>query len=252
MAVTRRTFLKRTTFALGAVAAVDALGVEPRWLEVTRLDFSHLGLGKTIVHLTDLHYQGNRAWLETILEVTRAEKPDLVCFTGDLVDRKETKYLAEAADLLKTAGAPVYAVIGNHDPYDPESVEAYRSVGRATGGAWLLDEAVDLGSFAIHGTGGLYGLNSVEPKPRILLCHYPAVGDQAVAKPYDLILSGHSHGGQCRLPLLGPLFLPSGVNRYVAGLYHTPAGKLYVGRGLGTSVLPMRFNCRPELTVVRV
>lgn len=252
MAVTRRTFLKRTTLALGAVAAVDALGVEPRWLEVTRLDFSHLGLGKTIVHLTDLQDRGNRAWLESILEVTRAEKPDLVCFTGDLVDRKDTAHLAEAADLLKTVGAPVYGVIGNHDPCDPASVRAYRSVGKATGGAWLLDEAVDLGSFAIHGTGGLYGLNTIEPKPRILLCHYPAVGDQAVAKPYDLILSGHSHGGQCRLPLLGPLFLPSGVNNHVAGLYHTPAGKPYVGRGLDTSVLPIRFNCRPELTVVRV
>src|SRR6476660_4972078 len=118
VAVTRRTFLKRTTLALGTGALVDALGVEPRWLEVTRLDFSHLGLGKTIVHLTDLHYRGNRAWLESILEATRAEKPDLVCFTGDLVDRKQTEHLAEAADLLKTVGAPVYGVVGNHDPYD--------------------------------------------------------------------------------------------------------------------------------------
>ena len=123
---------------------MDALGVEPRWLDVTRLDLSHLGLGKTIVHLTDLHYRGNRAWLESILEVTRSEKPDLVCFTGDLVDRKETEHLAEAADLLKTVGAPVYGVIGNHDPYGPDSVEIFRSIGKATGGAWLLDEVVDV------------------------------------------------------------------------------------------------------------
>lgn len=251
MAPNRRTFLKHLTLGLGAGSAVDALALEPRWLEVTRLDCSYLGLGKTIVHLTDLHHRGNRDWLLSILEVTRAEKPDLVCFTGDLVDRRRTDHLQEAADLLKTAGAPVYGVIGNHDPYDPVSILAYRSIGKATGGAWLLDEAVDLGSFAIHGTGGIHGLKPVERKPRILLCHYPAIGDQTVTKPYDLILSGHSHGGQCRLPLFGPPYLPSGVNRYIAGLYQTPAGTLYVGRGLGTSLLPVRFNCRPELTVIR-
>ena len=252
MALTRRTFLKRTALTLGGLAAVDALGVEPRWLEVTRLDFSHLGLGKTIVHLTDLHYRGNRAWLDSILEVTRAEKPDLVCFTGDLVDRQEIDYLAEALDSLKLAGAPVYGVLGNHDPYDSPWLQTFLAGGKATGGAWLMDEAVDLGDFVLHGTNGFYGLERVEPKPKILLCHYPAVGDKPEAQPYDLILSGHSHGGQCRLPLLGPLILPRGVNGYVSGLYHTPAGKLFVSRGLGTSFLPLRLNCRPELTVVKV
>jgi len=252
MAVTRRTFLKRTTLALGGLAAVDAVGVEPKWLEVTRLDLSHLGLGKTIVHLTDLHYRGDRGWLESILEITRAEKPDLVCFTGDLMDRKDTRYLAEALDLLKQCGAPLYGVLGNHDPFDPPSIATFRAGGIAAGGAWLMDEAVDLGTFTLHGTCGLYGLKRVESKPKILLCHYPAVGDKPGAQPYDLILSGHSHGGQCRLPLVGPLVLPSGVNGYTAGLYDSPAGKLFVGRGLGTSFLPLRFNCRPELTVVKV
>lgn len=252
MAVTRRTFLKRMTLALGGLAAADALGLEPRWLDVTRLDFSHLGLGKTIVHLTDLHYRGNRAWLESILEITRAEKPDLVCFTGDLVDRKNTEHLAGALDLLKSCGAPLYGVMGNHDPYDPTSLKIFRSGAKAAGGAWLTNEAVDFGNFVLHGTSGPYGLKRVEPKPKILLCHYPAVGDKPGTQPYDLILSGHSHGGQCRVPLVGALFLPSFVNGYVAGLYDSPSGKLFVGRGLGTSMLPMRFNCRPELTVVRV
>ena len=252
MAVTRRTFLKRTALTLGGLAAVDALGVEPRWLDVTRLDFSHLGLGKTIVHLTDLHYRGNRGWLESILETTRAEKPDLICFTGDLVDRKNPAHIAEAMDLLKQAGAPVYGVIGNHDPYDPESIRSFREGARDSGGCWLMDEAVDQGSFVVHGTNGIYGLNRSESKPKILLCHYPAVGDMPEAQPYDLILCGHSHGGQCRLPVVGPLILPSGVNGYVNGLYQSPAGKLFVSRGLGTTFLPLRFNCRPELTVVRI
>lgn len=252
MALTRRTFLKRTTLALGGLAAVDVLGVEPRWLEITRLDFSHLGIGRTIVHLTDLHYRGDRAWLGSILEITRAEKPDLVCFTGDLVDRKNTRHLAEALELLKSSGVPLYGVMGNHDPYDPSSLEVFRTGGRAGGGAWLMNEAADLGSFVLHGTSGPYGLTRTESKPKILLCHYPAVGDKPGHQPYDLILSGHSHGGQCRIPCLGAVFLPSFVNGYVAGLYDSPAGKLFVGRGLGTSFLPLRFNCRPELTVVRV
>jgi uncharacterized protein len=252
MAVTRRIFLKRTALTLGGLVAVDALGLEPRWLDVTRLDFSHLGLGKTLVHLTDLHYRGNRGWLDTILEVTRAEKPDLICFTGDLVDRRNPEYLAEAMDMLKQAGAPLYGVIGNHDPYDPASIRSFREAARDSGGCWLLDEAVDQGGFVIHGTNGIYGLQRSESKPKILLCHYPAVGDALETQPYDLILSGHSHGGQCRVPLLGPLILPSGVNGYAKGLYQTPAGKLFVGRGLGTTFLPLRVNCRPELTVVKL
>jgi len=88
--------------------------------------------------------------------------------------------------------------------------------------------------------------------PRLLLTHYPNYVDSLAGLRFELILAGHSHGGQVRVPLLGPLALPSGVGRYHLGLYETPAGPLYVNPGLGTSYLPVRINCRPEITLVEI
>ena len=72
------------------------------------------------------------------------------------------------------------------------------------------------------------------------------------AESFDLILAGHSHGGQVRLPVFGPLLVPFGVEGYDAGLYDTPAGPLYVNVGIGTFMLPVRFWCRPELAVIEL
>jgi predicted MPP superfamily phosphohydrolase len=144
----------------------------------------------------------------------------------------------------------VFAVPGNHDPLDARSIALCRKAFAATGGAWLLHQRIEHAGLVIHGTYGLRGLPRAETKPTLLLCHYPAVGDEVRARPYDLILSGHSHGGQCRIPGLPPLHLPQHVGRYVEGTYHSPAGLLYVSRGLGSSILPLRFCCRPELPVL--
>lgn len=68
----------------------------------------------------------------------------------------------------------------------------------------------------------------------------------------DLVLAGHSHGGQVRLPFYGPVFLPFGVEQYDLGLFHTPSGPLYVNPGIGWFPVPIRFNCRPEITLFEV
>lgn len=252
MAWTRRQFLKRTTLLAGGLVTADAFILEPRWVEITSVDLSHLGLGKTIVHLTDIHYRGDRSRLESIVRTTREQKPDYVFFTGDLVDLMRTEHLAEALDLLSKVGAPLYGVVGNHDPLDSESLTLFQNAAAATGGAWLMGNTKDLGDFVIEGTPYSYGMPPTNGKPRILLCHYPIVGDKWKGQPYDLILSGHSHGGQCRIPGFGPILLPKGVGPYVAGLYDSPAGKLYVSRGLGTTAVPARLWCRPELAVIRI
>ncbi|HEY8960947.1 MAG TPA: metallophosphoesterase [Luteolibacter sp.] len=251
MTLTRRQFLKRTFYICGALGVTDAMAVEPRWLEVHPVDFTRLGWGKTIVHLTDLHYRGNREWLSSIVKTTNAQKPDLVCVTGDLMDRRNTRHLPEALEVLRGLNAPVFGVPGNHDPFDGASIAACRKAFAETGGGWLLSERVDCGKFVIHGSQLVTGLSARESKPTLLLCHYPAVGEERRLQPYDLILSGHSHGGQCRIPGLPPLHLPDHVGRYVEGIYQAPAGTLYVSRGLGSSVIPLRFFCRPEMPVIR-
>jgi predicted MPP superfamily phosphohydrolase len=79
--------------------------------------------------------------------------------------------------------------------------------------------------------------------------HYPAWVNKLAGQKFDLILAGHSHGGQVWLPLYGPVYVPFGVDQYVRGLFHTEAGPLYVNPGIGWFPVPIRFNCRPEITV---
>jgi len=249
VSVSRRQFLQRAAFACGALGAFDSICVEPRWFDVHPVDLRPLGWGKTFAHLTDLHYRGDRARLEAVVAATNARKPDFVCLTGDLMDRKNTRWLPEALEVLQRLDAPVFAVPGNHDPLDGRSIALCRTAFAATGGAWLLGERVEHAGIAIHGTFGVAGLAVRETKPTLLLCHYPLVADERRSQPYGLILSGHSHGGQCRIPGLPPLHLPDRVGRYVEGLYQAPAGRIYVSRGLGSSLIPLRFCCRPELPV---
>ena len=87
----------------------------------------------------------------------------------------------------------------------------------------------------------------------ILLTHYPADVKNLGDRKFDLMLAGHSHGGQVRLPFYGPLILPSHVDEYDLGFYQTPAGPLNVNPGIGyIGDYDIRFNCRPEITVIEV
>jgi uncharacterized protein len=92
------------------------------------------------------------------------------------------------------------------------------------------------------------------PKPgvkNILLLHYPLLAER-LANKFDLMLAGHSHGGQVRIPFYGALVLPFWVGRYDLGMFRLPAGPLYVNPGLGWLAVPIRFNCRPEITVFEI
>lgn len=84
------------------------------------------------------------------------------------------------------------------------------------------------------------------------MIHYPLWIEKLGHDTFDVALAGHSHGGQVRLPFIGPLILPFGVGRYDLGLFRTSSGPLYVGSGLGWFYLNVRFRCRPEITVVEI
>ena len=102
------------------------------------------------------------------------------------------------------------------------------------------------------GLRGVHRLEEAKAPRRLLLIHYPTQADRLEGRRYDLILAGHSHGGQVRIPFYGALVLPYGVGRYQKGRYESLGGPLYVNVGTGTYMYPVRFNCRPELTVIRV
>ncbi len=100
------------------------------------------------------------------------------------------------------------------------------------------------------GMRGFGAIKRSEAKRHFLLLHYPAVADQLGQDCFDLILSGHSHGGQVRVPFFGSIVVPPGVGPYDYGYYETKGGPLNVNAGVGTYYIPVRFNCRPELTVI--
>jgi len=248
--ISRRRFLSTSLLFSGATALVDGSLIEPKWIRQSFLDMSHLGIGKRIIQFSDLHYKGDLDYGQKIIALINNKNPDLVFFTGDLVERKSREHLEEALGFIRKIESPVYGVPGNHDPTDSASITEYIDAFRHTGGKFLINERMDFESFVIHGGHPHNGIKQVENKTKILLYHYPAVGDVEMKEKYDLILSGHSHGGQIRLPFYGAIILPPGVGKYDKGYYDTSAGSLYVNVGVGEYLLPIRFFCRPEITEI--
>jgi len=254
--INRRRFLASAVLASPFLLGADAKWVEPRWLRVRRVRLSRSKPAHRFVHCTDIHHKGDRAYLESMVKKINAQSPEFVCFTGDLIE--ETKYLPEALELLGRIKSPVYGVPGNHDFWSKASFAEFSRAFAATGGAWLMDRTVTTpdGNFSIVGATCLSSrqapLGPVPLTRNIFLMHYPAWVKKLGNARYDLILAGHSHGGQVRLPFFGPVHLPFGVDEYDMGLFHTAPGPLYVNPGIGWFPVPIRFNCRPEITVFEI
>ena len=251
--ISRRRFLKLSALAIPAVSGVHARLLAPKWLRVTELRASQHGQCR-FVHFSDFHYRGDESYAAEVVSTINDLKPEFVCFTGDLVEDKE--FAPEALDFIRQIKAPVYGNPGNHDYWSGASFVEYGCVFGATGGAWLVDRSIVLSNhdLEIHGMGwtGIHAFQTSRAKRRLLLMHYPAMAD-TLGTRFDLILAGHSHGGQVRLPFYGPIIMPTGVGRYDIGLFETPNGPLYVNAGIGTlSSIPVRWNCRPEITVVTI
>lgn len=278
--MTRRTFMKRMAlWAAGlvlapAAAAGYARWLEPVWLDTERIEVPHARLpqplnGLKIAQFSDLHlgYHFAAGDLAPIVQTINSLQPDLICFTGDFVDYAiaETE-AAAAAQQLAELYAPLgkFAVLGNHDYYGRQTELIVRSLA-AGGFRTLRNKAMQLEhqgtAWTIAGVEDLFERKadwhtplSGVPKEQftLLLSHCPDLADYALKYAVDLQLSGHSHGGQVRLPLYGALFTPRFGSKYVKGLYDLGKGKLklYVNRGIGVSTLPVRFACRPEVTLI--
>ena len=255
--LSRRSFLLASlSAAVPLMTVADAKWFEPSWIKIHRVRLSSGRPKHRLVQLTDIHHKGDRAYLSGIVKKTNALSPDFVCFTGDLIE--EGKFLPEALELLAQIKCPMYGVPGNHDFWSKAPFDGIIKCFAASGGAWLMDEQLVTpdGKFSILGAAWLSPKRPpLRPTPttkNIFLMHYPAWVDKIEDHRFDLILAGHSHGGQVRLPIYGPLILPFGVGRYDLGMFHTPAGPLYVSAGLGWYPVPIRFNCRPEITVFEI
>ena len=202
--------------------------------------------------------------LSSVVKVVNELNPDTICFTGDLLNSVSSlKALASGITALAELTAPFgkYAVLGNHD-YMAGSNHVINGLER--GGFRVLINA----HTAIQKNGDrlfLTGLDSISKgKPNletaihgipeaacnILLAHEPDIADAISKFPVSLQLSGHSHGGQVRLPFIGPVITTGLGRKYHSGMYKINELILYTNRGLGTTVLPIRFMCRPEITII--
>jgi uncharacterized protein len=231
----------------------DAKWLEPKWVKIRRVRLGGNKLAHRIIHFTDLHHKGDRGLLGSLVRKINALSADFVCFTGDLIE--EAKHLPEALELLSGIKSPVYGVPGNHDYWSKAPFEGIAKCLGATGGQWLEDGTAVTADhkFSILGATCLSArqplLEGAAGTKRIFLMHYPAWVKKLGTERFDLLLAGHSHGGQVRIPLYGPVFVPFGVDQYDMGLFQTARGPLYVNPGIGWFPVPIRFNCRPELTV---
>jgi len=276
--LSRRRFLGLAA-AAGAVGLVgDSILLEPNRPELVRREIVLSRLPAAfdnykIALLSDFHYDSvfSVRPLRAAIPIVNALRPDLIVLTGDFVTvatlgryRRKAALAAEpCASLLCQMKAPdgLWAVMGNHDAVTVPGL--ITEILRATGIQVLLNQSV-----AIERSGNRFWLSGVNDilegdsdleatlagVPRgeatILLAHEPDYADYVAKHPVDLQLSGHTHGGQVRLPFLPPLYEPPLARKYIAGLYKIGPLTLYTNRGLGTIGLPVRFDCPPEVTLI--
>ncbi len=268
----RRTFLKAAAATTAALPVGGAcygfaesthLRVDRRTISMPRLPGGFRGT--TVAFLTDIHL-GPFVTAEYVASVVRTAlvlDPDLILLGGDYSHR-DAKYIAPCFELLSKLSAPlgVYGVLGNHDYW--HGVEQTRAAMRAAKieeltnrGVWLSRGGERL---RLAGVDDLWegrpdlaaALGDTRPTDACLLVsHNPDFAETLTDRRVGLVLSGHTHGGQVVVPGFGPPVVPSRYGRkYAHGLVEAPATKVYVSAGIGMTGLPVRANCRPEVTLV--
>jgi predicted MPP superfamily phosphohydrolase len=250
MKITRRHWLRAALYGTPVALAVNAFGLEPNWLRVRTMRMTEGKPALRLLQFTDVHFKGDTDFLESVVSRINALSPDVVCFTGDLIE--EGDWLQPALEIIAEIKAPMFGIPGNHDHWSGANFAPIKECFQKTGGQWLMNERVDLPKLGLN----IIGVDrmpaafpSVADRKNIMLVHYPEWADKLGEARYDLVLAGHTHGGQVRVPFYGPLIVPFSTGRYDMGRFETKAGPLYVNPGIGSFYLDVRFNCRPELTV---
>lgn len=247
-----------------------AFSLVPRWEwglsdhEVSILTHGHPILaGRRAVHLTDLHLDRYAPRHDEIITTVGQLRPDWIFITGDLLNVPEgLPHLFRFLGHLRTI-APVYMTLGNHDHYSGVPVAEYAELSDRHKITLLINQravvSAGRGELVIVGVDdpSLHraDLGCIPPRAdqrfTLLLAHAPNILDYVETHhAIDLILCGHSHGGQWRIPGIPTFWLPPGCNGRVAGWHESGQHRLYVNRGLGWSFLPFRLNCRPEIAVI--
>lgn len=269
---------------VGAVAAI-VLALLLYWgntkVELTRTDVALARLpiefdGFTIAHLSDLHNANFGTGQERLLNRVREADADIIVITGDMIDSRHTD-VERAAETLRLLSeiAPVYLVTGNHEARVPETWAQLLGAAESVGVTVLRNAYVDLEQEGSHiRIAGLDDLgfyvkelgweigetqlkanlyHLIDPSTAtILLSHRPELYAWYAAAGTDLVLAGHAHGGQIRLPWIGGVVAPGQglLPKYTEGVHRFENMQMVISRGLGNSILPIRVNNPPEVVAV--
>ena len=272
----RRKFIKNTlltTFGVGTLSALYSWKIEPFWLEFTKVKMpiknlpNHL-IGKTLMQISDIHV-GNRFDYKYIIDSFKKAQqlqPDFVAYTGDYVSYENEEQFKQLDEVLKNivkGKVGTVGILGNHD-YGKnwsEQIVANNITNllEKSGVQVLSNQQTEVNGLNFIGFDDYWGLNFNPEKAmqnfnpelaNIVLCHNPDVCDLGVWKNYQgWILSGHTHGGQCKAPFLPPFILPVKNKKYTSGKINLSNNRtLYINRALG-HLWQVRFNVRPEITI---
>ncbi len=274
--LTRRQWLARSAAGgvlLGMGSIAYAWRVEPHWVSVChqRMPLNRLPsrlVGKRLVQISDLHVGPvvDNTYLRGVLRRLPELKPDYLVLTGDLMTCSKSEQVAATIDTLREApiaDVPTISILGNHDYgefYRDLEVAARLTDGLDSLGIQVLrNRSISIDGLQFAGCEDFWSRQASLTrtladldlqKPAICLAHNPDLADRSGWGAFSgWILSGHTHGGQCRLPLLGAPVLPVDNKRYDAGHFRLNGGRdLYINRGLGYK-RRVRFGVRPEVTV---
>ncbi len=243
-----------------ALVLIWMTAIEPYWLDVRKISIeSDRSPYRTIAVISDLHPRGHDLLERQVIDRLRERSPELIVFAGDMVDDPED--LARLDDFLEQLPASrKIAVLGNWEYWSGIDRQQLASLYAAHRVSLLVDGCqegiVGLDDFTAGRPSLINALSQCgEMPPWLLVQHSPGFFDDSAAKlavaRFDLIVSGHTHGGQLA-PFGWAPVTPDGSGRFVSGEYVTPLGRLYVTRGLGTSLVPIRVGARPELVFITI
>ena len=229
--------------------------------------------GYRIVQISDLHNAEFGSENELLLNNIRLLQPDIIVLTGDLIDSYHTDVDISLAFVRQAVQiAPTYYVFGNHEVRIPDAYRRLKA-GMEDAGVVILDESIllkrdsevlalvgvpDPSALGVDSQAYTKAIDSLLEERKsdrstysVLLCHRPEVFDAFVENGVDLVFTGHTHGGQIRLPLIGAVFAPDQglFPAYDAGIFTKEDTTMIISRGLGNSSFPFRVDCPPEIVV---